>query len=449
MDIHAVGAEYAGAQFGDLRLSKRVVRLAQEMSASPATSFPRALDESGLEGAYRFFNNSRVSPEAILTPHRRETLRRMGDDDTILAVHDTTTLSFRNEGQRQGFGSLTGHSQQLWTHATLALKADGTRCPLGLLVLSTAAEIRHERWLDNVEEANRAVGTTRRLVHIFDREADDYAIFAALSASDARFVIRSQSDRILEKRDEATVRISDALADATLVVEREVLLSARGLNKGSKAKKSHPARKSRMATLSIAATSVVLRAPTKKKGVPPTLPLHVVRVWEASPPIDSPAVEWLLVTNEPLETEEEMLRVVDWYRARWSIEELFKALKTGCSIEKRQLEDFDAFSNAVAFFVPIAWQLLLLRHRARYEESSDGASSLPIGMLDVLRHIARKPLPDKPTARDVWLAVAALGGHLKRNGDPGWQTLGYGYDKLREAAEIWALAAKTLRSDQS
>jgi hypothetical protein len=38
------------------------------------------------------------------------------------------------------------------------------------------------------------------------------------------------------------------------------------------------------------------------------------------------------------------------------------------------------------------------------------------------------------------LAIAKLGGHLKRNGDPGWITLGRGYERLLILEEGWKLA---------
>jgi hypothetical protein len=69
--------------------------------------------------------------------------------------------------------------------------------------------------------------------------------------------------------------------------------------------------------------------------------------------------------------------------------------------------------------------------------------------LQVLRRRYRKPLPAEPTARDVLLAVAAIGGHLKRNGEPGWQTLGAGYEKLLTLVEGWELAASSDGCDQS
>lgn len=50
--------------------------------------------------------------------------------------------------------------------------------------------------------------------------------------------------------------------------------------------------------------------------------------------------------------------------------------------------------------------------------------------LAVLRRASPKPLPPHPTARDVMLAIARLGGYHPTNGEPGWQLLGRGYQHL-------------------
>ena len=68
--------------------------------------------------------------------------------------------------------------------------------------------------------------------------------------------------------------------------------------------------------------------------------------------------------------------------------------------------------------------------------------------MDVLRARGRIRLSESPTVREVYLAVAALGGHIKYNGDPGWSTLGYGLEKLETLTEGWVAAKLQLRSDQ-
>ena len=76
-------------------------------------------------------------------------------------------------------------------------------------------------------------------------------------------------------------------------------------------------------------------------------------------------IEWMLVASDAVQTVEDATAVVDHYRACWLIEDYFKAIKTGCAFEKRQLTTFDGLVRALAIFVPMAWHLLVLRHLGR------------------------------------------------------------------------------------
>jgi hypothetical protein len=44
---------------------------------------------------------------------------------------------------------------------------------------------------------------------------------------------------------------------------------------------------------------------------------------------------------------DQVAAVVDHYRGRWTIEEFFKAIKTGCALEARQLESKRSMPSAV------------------------------------------------------------------------------------------------------
>ena len=139
---------------------------------------------------------------------------------------------------------------------------------------------------------------------------------------------------------------------------------------------------------------------------------------------------------------------MDCYRSRWVIEEFFKALKQGCSLEKRQLESYQALSNALAVFLPIAWRLLLMRSLARVAPEQPATMILSEPQLLLIKFKLRLPAVPQ-TIEQALFAVARLGGHLKNNGAPGWQTLGRGYQKLLDY-EIGFRAARSLtRSDQS
>jgi hypothetical protein len=171
--------------------------------------------------------------------------------------------------------------------------------------------------------------------------------------------------------------------------------------------------------------------------------VNLVRVWEPSPPKDAPAVEWLLLTTEPATTRAELMAVVDLYRARWIIEEFFKALKSGCSVEQRQLDSYDALLRMVVIFVPIAYRLLLLRGMERQRPKGSPTAAFSVTELRIMRsHDSTREMPPMKTLADALLYLARMGGHLKNNGPPGWQTLARGYQRLSALCDGWEAAAE-------
>src|SRR5690242_20641611 len=109
-----MSSELAGAELGDARLSKRLGLLADQLSARPGESFPKALDDAELEAAYRFFGNADVSPEAILAPHFRQSARRCVGTPRIIVVHDTTAFEFGGQTKREGLGHLIRPAASRW-----------------------------------------------------------------------------------------------------------------------------------------------------------------------------------------------------------------------------------------------------------------------------------------------------------------------------------------------
>ena len=458
----ALSSELSAAELGDARLSHRLRALVESLERAPELSFPRLLSESELEGAYRFFRNGKVTAERLLAPHitaTHERARAEGMD--VLAVHDSSLFDFGGESDR-GLRPLKTKKVGFLAHFTLAVSADGSRRPLGVLAMTpvvrsstkSSAEKKRARWKrredsesarwwQHVEQVNASPSQAGpRWIHLMDREADDYALFSRLVEGRHRFVIRLSHDRRLETTAaEPAEKLQSVLATVRTMAERDVPLSRRRTAGTPSERRIHPPRTERMAHLSIGATRVCLQRPREQsKKLAATTTAHVVHVWEPDPPAGNEPITWTLLTTEPIDTAEQLLRVVDFYRARWVIEEYFKALKTGCAYESRQLESPHSLFNALALFVPIAWQLLALRSGARHPASPPATATLSRTTLAVLAHFSRIALPAKPTLREAMLAIAALGGHLKHNGEPGWQTLWAGYTKLLTLEEGWRAA---------
>lgn len=443
--LPALSSEFGDADLGDARLTRRLGGLADRIADKPGESFPKVFDDAELEAAYRFFGNEGVTPEAILAPHYRQSARRAAGLPRIIVAHDTTAFEFGGQTKRSGLGHLIRPlAQGFFGHFSLGMSADGDRIPLGLLAMETMFRLERAighkqwtrdqslgesaRWLRAVDAVEAQLEGRVEAIHVMDREGDQYELLAALAKAERPFVIRSFQDRRLAGEDEARLRAAACTARVTL--RRDVPLSPRAHIDGPRGER-HPARRHRLARLSFAATTVELSRPSAAaKTQSTTLRLNVIHVFERKPPKGEPAVEWYLLTNLPIEGNDALAFVVDCYRARWTIEEFFKALKTGCQFERRQLETARGLTNALAVLAPVAWRLLLLRHLARSTKKAPASSALSSKQLEVLRAVAKKPLRARPSARDAMLAVASLGGHLTSNGDPGWLVLGRGMHDL-------------------
>jgi hypothetical protein len=446
-------SEMERVDLGDGRLDERARAISRAAASAPGCSFPEMCEgDAALEATYRFLSNERVSAAAISAPHFRATAERVRQGGRVVVAHDSTEFSFgpvpRGDLELVGQGKSYGFN----AHVALAVTRDERRVPLGVLAVNPynrifgsprlpngrnkekVSNVMH-RWGAQVREVRARLGDRADIVHVMDREADDYALLAAMEADGERFVVRQQTDRRL-RRWCKTTKTREVVGKTPLVATREVTLSARRKpTKKVHNKKRHPFRKERLAVLEIRATRVTVpKTASAGRGVPEELSLSLVEVIERTPPPGQEPVQWWLWTNEPTNTEEEILAVIDAYRVRWSIEEYFKALKTGCRFEQRQLESRRALYNALALFAPVAWRLMFLRSLARHAPQASDPTALTSLQLRALRgymKVKRKvDLPTELSARDTMLAVAKLGGHLTNNGEPGWLVLGRGLDRL-------------------
>jgi hypothetical protein len=432
-----------GADLGDKRLNRRLEKLVEGLLPSPWASFPDATKtDAALEATYRFFQNEEVSPEKILAPHVAATVRRAQDEGTVLVAHDTTEFSFSSD--REGLGRINDGGRGFFGHFAFAMRADGSRKPLGILGLRTLvrnrklgkghhserrpwAERESFRWAQLVQDVEDVMAGHAQAIHLMDSEADAFELVSDLVQAKRRFIIRLKFNRAVASRD--PMRLEQKLQGLEGRFVREVQLSSRSPLRPPRGKRN-VARCYREARLAFSATRVTLLPPEHLDGKRSPVDVHIVHVRELRAPKGTEPVDWKLMTTEPTDSVVDIERIVDAYRARWGIEEFFKALKTGCAFEKRQLETFSALLNALAVFTPIAWELLLLRSVARDSHKASAADVLSTTKLLVLQRHKATRLATNASAHDAFLAIARLGGHIKNNGEPGWQVLGRGYEKL-------------------
>lgn len=436
----------AGLDLGDARLNARAYRVVEALARQPAAGFPSAVETvAEREGLYRLLANERVTLDALLTPHVEQTAQRaaaLGERPVV--VIDKTSFVFPGEAEREGLDRLGPNRHGL--DAFFALAVSQARQPLGVLAVQPLAPTQGRAGADTwagVIEAAAAHVEALDPIYAMDREADAFALFAALRAKRRDFVVRVAADRWVKEHDGAAPELLRTLATrAPIVLTRTVKLSRRtAVGKAPDARRRHPPRDGREARLSIRACPIVLPRPRKcHDRLPASLPIHLVHVLEDAPPAGTEPVEWLLFTTLPVGHADEVATVIDTYRARWTIEEYFKALKSGCSYEKRQLESRRTLLNALGLLAPIAWRLLALRSAAD-DPATPASKLLTPEELHVLRKFARDvTLGDDPTAAQALAALARIGGHFPHNGRPGWKVLWIGFQKLRDRVEGYRLA---------
>lgn len=457
--------EMGCGELGDHRLNERRDRMIAVLEQHPDTSFPEVCaDDAEVEALYRFLRNPRLSLPRVIEPHFAATHARCIALNEVLVIHDTTDMVFLGETARTGLAPLGNGRQGFWLHVALAASADEVRAPLGLVSLLPYIRKTQPRgtrkqdhvrfqdpdketryWRDGVAAVRRRFGAGASVIHVMDRAADSYELFTTWHTHGDRFVVRLNHDRRIATSD-GPGRLRDQAPRNEIRGERQVRLSPRAVgDRSPKARRQHPPRDSRMATLRFAARSLTLLRPVGRRyaHLPAALAVNVIFVSEIDVPAGAEPVEWQLVTSEPIATQEQVLRVVDWYRSRWLIEEFFKALKTGCAYEKRQLESFATLQIALALLAPVAWQLLLLRQLARAAPDARATAVLSARQLRVLQMTpGGATLKRAPTLHAALRAVARLGGHLKQNGEPGWLVLGRGMQTLLIMEAGWAAAER-------
>ncbi len=456
--------ELSASEVGHERRRAAVKKVARALSAKPSQSFPTMMSASELECAYRLFSHAHLEHETLLSGHVEASAKRCRVQQDVVVIHDSTEMAFSKstERLRSGFAKMSANRQGFWMHTSLAACA-ASGLPLGVLrahpyVHRSSVDESSEsywqahgglyeneqtRWFESAKHSEAAIGEGACILHLMDSEGDAYQTLARMNEASMRYIVRAQQDA----RCTLEGNLSEVLSSSHVLGTRTLQVSARvrDPNKG-KQNKRNPAREARRAKVEVRACEVSLkRTNTLDASWPEPLRLHVVQVHEVEPPEGQTPVHWTLFTTEPIGSVEQVWRVVDGYVRRWVIEEYFQALKSGCLAEARQLDSIEAYMNFLMFALPVAVRMLQLRTWARLQVPHV-QGILSKQQQQYLAAHPRCRLPSEPSAQDYLWAVAALGGHLKHNGSPGWKTLYRGFERLAAMEEDRLVLQSILRT---
>jgi hypothetical protein len=435
--------EFAFAELGDPRRSKRLVNIATKLAASPGGTLPQALPEwAELKAAYRFFDNPVVDYEKVLQPHLDRTHLACREPGEYLMLEDTSDLDFSAHPRTQDLGVIgDGRGRGFELHSALAVRVEAwtlDQRPEGQVVglfdqrcrrpaPAPKGESRRERlkrprksswWAEAFSRVGRPPSDCR-WIYIADRESDFYEPIHTCQQVGIDFIIRGYQDRRLA--DEAG-KLREALAKAPVLGQSTVELRSRG---GEAA---------RTAIVELRSVRVDLDGPWRPGGwQEPLRGVWVVEVHEVPAPegVKEP-LHWILLSSLPCRTLAETQRVVGRYTARWWVEEYHKALKSGAGVEASQLERGGRLEPLIAVLAVVAVRLLNTKMLARSRPAGlEAKESFGPEALAILEKKFDRPKGGW-TNRNVLVATARLGGFLarKHDGMPGWQTIWRGWQRL-------------------
>jgi hypothetical protein len=426
--------EFAGIDLGDARLDRRAKKLIERLAAKPAASIPEACDGwSETCAAYRFLRNTDVTWDAILAPHWERSQERMRAQQVVLCIQDTTELDFNGQ-EITGLGPLNYEARRgMYLHSTYAVTPN--REPLGVLDAWMWAREKRDangvrpgprestRWVEGYErvaEMAAAMDGTR-LVYLADREADMVEMMrrARDLNTPADWLVRAKHDRCLPGEDHA--RLWHATTEGTPLGEIEFTLGARERSKTRKVRQQLWARR--------------VEISDGRRG---RIEVTCIVAREVDAPADVKPVEWRLLSNREAGTREQVVELIDWYRARWEIEIYFHVLKNGCEVESLQLGAIDRLERALALFLVVAWRVSCLMRKGRTCPDLDATLFFDPDEIRGAHLLAKKKMPaTPPTLNEVVRLIAQIGGFLGRKGDgePGVKTIWKGLDKVQTAAE--------------
>lgn len=463
-----VEQEFGGAPLGDRRLSQRLVQSVMKQAEDPMRAFSGVArgDRAAMKGHYRFIDQpdeSALSMENILAPHREQTIRRMKTQDTVLCVQDGTDLDFTALAGCEGLGVIgtnqTGaQSRGLHLHSTLALTPTGL--PLGLLHTQcwapasrpetdtrSPAEIPIEEkdthaWLLGMRDCRSVAAAMphTRVVSVMDREADIFELFDDWRQDPSSdLLVRAKHNRCLA----GGRKLFDEVRAGPAQVRLQIVLGRQSARPKRSKQKARPGRTERVAQCGVRYQPIEIQPPAYHRGKPP-VPLWIVSIIEDHPPAGTKPVEWFLLTTLEITTARQAEQCLTWYCLRWRIEDWHRVLKSGCQVEDLQHRTAERLKRAIAMHAVIAWRIMGMTLLGRETPQLPAEVLFSDIEITVLVAFARTRPHLAPPDRlgNAVLALATLGGYMarKNDGPPGHQVMWQGMIALHYMCAGWALA---------
>jgi len=451
---------FGGCRLGDARRTKRLVKTAELVLQNPTASFA-SLDGQwkNAKGAYRLFANEDVTFEAIVEPHCKNTRESIRGKHCLLLC-DTSEVILAKLREIVDGGDLgRGGGPGFLLHPAMAVDAEsGELYGLAGAVVRRRKRVKKgetasqrkkraresEIWGDVIDQVG-APDEHTRYTSVLDRGADSFEVFCHLRKNNHDWIVRvcQRGRKIMPPGEDESCSLKLYMEGQPVIGHYEVPLRSRKSNKGKKTQ-------SRTARMEVRTGKVRVAAPVHKSAYEKEsgiawIEMSVVWAREVDGPKGADALDWMLYTSHEVASLENAFTVIGWYKERWLIEEYFKALKTGCKMESRQLRGGQALESLCGLLCVTAFEIFRLKRMALTCPDRASREVVPSRWVDLLCAVRGCPRSEVETVYGFYRMLARLGGFLgrKSDGEPGWQKLWTGWDRLAtmaRGAEAFAMS---------
>jgi hypothetical protein len=315
-------------------------------------------------------------------------------------------------------------AQQTWVRDGPKEKKDKRKVPI--------EEKESYKWLQALDDSTADLPAHVHALVVSDRESDVYEYFVHPRRDNVDLLVRACQDRRLDESVQhlwATVNNSPVQGSVQVDVGRR------------------PNQRPRQAHCQVYYQQVKLLPPKNRPACLPKLEpvvLWAVLIKELAPPEGIEPLEWLLLTTCPITSFEQATQVLHYYACRWVVERFHFVLKSGCAVEKRQLEHSERLIRFLAIANIVAWRLLWQTYLSRVDGHLPCATVLADWEWKALYCFIHKTAvtpAEPPTLEQATRWLAKLGGFLGRTGDgqPGVKVLWRGWRRLFDITETWLI----------
>lgn len=446
-----VEENFGDCQLGHVKRTERLGIMASKMLESPDSSLPQQnTDWSDLKAAYRLCDRKEVTFDSVASCHWNQTKRTQ--PGRYLLISDTTDINHYSHQATTGLGILgDGKGRGMQLHNCLVVDSsrgivEGQASALVYYRKRTPKnETRAQRLLrpreselwGNLVDKIGPPPPSCQWIHVFDRGGDDFEAMCHIIKNRCDWVIRASK---LNRK-----VLNDAGKQVTL---SEALLAAKELGRYELHLRSRPGQPARIAMIRVSTTRVTLPRPVNHSKYVKTCGLtqvetNVVIAQEVDAPAGVKPICWVLLTSLPVTTFEDAWQVIEDYEHRWLIEEYHKVLKTGCGIERHALRTANRLEALIGLISVVGVRLLQMKTFAKQEPEAKACNRVPSMWLKVLKKLRPRLQITNLTVYGFFREMAKLGGFLgrKHDGEPGWQTIWRGYNKLQSVVQAIELVA--------